>query len=202
MPGRPFLCQRGNGRRMIALITGPSGIGKIDTCFALLKRFPYSVYLDSDWFFAKSPVDPLSVERIRELYELLVLNIGYHLNKGVETFLIGVYQQAAMHLHEYYDKMLGLRLPIVTVALVANQVELEKRILSRDRIETQKIAELAKVTAEIAQTQLLIQDGYFDLVVDTSRLSCDEVAGSIINNALRNRPKAGVGRGPDAQVQS
>jgi hypothetical protein len=47
-------------------LTGPSGVGKTDASFSLLMKLKNSVYLDADWFCAKNPLDPLSLENIED----------------------------------------------------------------------------------------------------------------------------------------
>ncbi|MBN2352499.1 MAG: hypothetical protein JXD23_08010 [Spirochaetales bacterium] len=64
--------------KMIFFISGPSGIGNTDACFSLLLQCNNAVYLDSDWFCAKNPLDPFKEENIKEVFELLQMNIDYH----------------------------------------------------------------------------------------------------------------------------
>lgn len=38
---------------MIIILTGPTGVGKTDTSWALLQQFEQLVFLDADWFASR-----------------------------------------------------------------------------------------------------------------------------------------------------
>jgi hypothetical protein len=167
---------------VIIFITGPSGIGKTDTCFNLLSTVSNSVYLDSDWFSIKSPIDPLSKERIAELYDLLAINMNYHITRNTKHFFIAIYLEAVERLLEYYDPLLALGQKIKLVLLTCSKHTIENRVMSRDRIYEQKQEELKKISTELKQIDRMVDNIHFDILLDTSDLSARQVAVKIIES--------------------
>ncbi len=165
---------------MITIVTGPSGIGKTDCCFALLLARQPSVYLDSDWFSAKSPIDPFSQQNIAELYDLLRINISYHLSKGMRTFFVAIHQAAAARLPLHVGRLQELEPTIRTVILMADLSTMGNRISARDRIADQKTQELQRIEPELRQARQMADDRMFDVVIDTSGLTARQVADKIL----------------------
>jgi broad-specificity NMP kinase len=164
---------------MIILISGPSGVGKTDVCYSLLVRNEPSVYLDSDWLSAKSPIDPIAEAAIAELYELLRLNVAYHLQKGVDLFFLAVHIKAALHLPEHLHQLAGLNHPVRAVMLTANASTLRQRIEGRDRVEWKKEEEKSMVEEELGRVEVALDRYRFNLVIDTTDKDPGEVGEAI-----------------------
>ena len=64
---------------MIILLTGPTGVGKTDTSWALLQQLSRIVFLDCDWFASKVPFDWKKESDVDSIFQALSLRIDFHI---------------------------------------------------------------------------------------------------------------------------
>ncbi len=165
----------------IIFITGPSGVGKTQLGFLLMGKIKNSIYIDSDNFCAKNPLNPLLESNIEEVYQLLYLNYQYLKKKNqIEWFIFPLFINAALFFNKYGSPFLSNDSTVHKIVLSCSEEELKKRILSRDRIEHKKKEELENTKLEINYVNELIESNAFKLI-DTTGMNIEEITMTILN---------------------
>lgn len=165
---------------MIVFITGPSGIGKTDTSWALLNLIQPMVFLDCDWFASRVPFNWDDKKDLDSVYEALELMVGFHINRGEYNIVIPLTIQMARTFKKNLPRFSQFNIPIYAYRLFCSEDEHERRIQSRDRISWQKLEELKGMPhARKAFCELFPDNSQFKLI-DSTFLSESGVAQRII----------------------
>jgi adenylate kinase family enzyme len=161
---------------MIIILTGPTGVGKTDTSWALLQQFDQLIFLDADWFASRTPFSWEKEEDIESVFQTLSLMIGYHLNKANKNFIIPIPLPMAKLFQKYKGTLSKWGLPICAIRLSCSEQELERRIKERDRTSWKKQEELRVMLEHQNTFDSLFPDGELFNLVDSTFLSEHEVA--------------------------
>lgn len=129
---------------MIILLTGPTGVGKTDTSWAILQQMTGVVFLDCDWFASRVPFAWDNESDVGSVFELLSLMIDYYVHGGTLHFVITLTVQMAQFYNKHKNYFNKWQLPIYAFRLYCTNQSLEKRIGDRDRMDCQKQEELKK----------------------------------------------------------
>ena len=73
---------------MIIIINGPLGIGKTQTSWALVRRFPRAVMLDADYVAEFHPFDYYNDEHLAYAHATLRVLAAHHISHGFQHFVI------------------------------------------------------------------------------------------------------------------
>jgi len=123
---------------MIIILTGSTGSGKTDTSWELLKKINNIVFLDCDWFASKVPFCWSNEIDVDKIFESISKMITFNVESDYKNFVVTFTPQMAELYEKYLDHFSKFNMPIYLFRLKCNLQELEKRILKRDRIESQK----------------------------------------------------------------
>ena len=162
---------------MIILLTGPSGVGKTDTSWAIVAQSDHMVFLDCDWFASYPPFSWQRDADVEAVYQALSLLLGFHLRRGARHFVVPLTIEMAFSFarHRHHFDRHGL--PLCPFRLHCNDKVLFQRINERDRPDFQKRAELEGALRAQRAFDPLCSD--FSLL-DTSALDSDTVANFVL----------------------
>jgi hypothetical protein len=73
---------------MIIALTGPTGVGKTDTSWALVEQAPPMVFLDCDWFAARIPFSWKLESDVESVYQALSVMLDFHTSRAAARFVI------------------------------------------------------------------------------------------------------------------
>lgn len=161
---------------MIILLTGPTGAGKTDTSWELLKLFDEMVFLDCDWLAALVPFSWDKPADVHMIYKALATMIMFHKEQGRTNFVITLTSQLAQAYSALKHYFVETHLPLYAFRLTCHQEELQRRILQRDRLQEQKEAELKNALLQQAFFERQFSDERLFTIIDTTRLTEQEVA--------------------------
>lgn len=177
---------------MIILLTGPTGVGKTDTSWAIVGRSEHMVFLDCDWFASYAPFSWQRDADVEAVYEAISLLLGFHRRRGARRFVVPLTIEMAFSFDRHRHHFDRHGLPLCPFRLRCRDETLLRRIAGRDRIDAQKQAELAGALP--AQRAFDGLSSEFR-VLDTSALDADAVAGDILASAAGSArvapPRAG-----------
>lgn len=165
--------------KMIILLTGPTGTGKTDTAWALLREIPEIVFLECDWFASRVPFDWKSTADLESVFQALSIMIDFHVKRNRELFVITLTLEMAATLERYQHYFSDCGLPMRMFRLRCDDDELENRINSRDRIEEQKQEELSVMLNHQREFDALFPNDDVFQLIDTTHLTEGEAAAVI-----------------------
>ena len=73
---------------MIIALTGPTGVGKTDTSWALVEQAPPMVFLDCDRFAARIPFSWKLESDVESVYQALSVMLDFHTSRAAARFVI------------------------------------------------------------------------------------------------------------------
>ena len=162
---------------MIILLTGPTGVGKTDTSWAIVGQSERMVFLDCDWFASYTPFSWQRDADVEAVYEALSLMLGFHTRREAQRFVVPLTIEMAFSFAHHRHHLDRHGLPLFPFRLRCSDEVLLRRISERDRIDLQKQAELGgAIQAQHVFDQLSSE---FSLL-DTSALDSDAVASIIL----------------------
>ena len=140
---------------MIVVLTGPTGVGKTDTSWALLEMAAPMVFLDCDWFASRVPFSWKLESDVESVYQTLSLMVDYHTRRAADRFVITLTLEMAVSYaqHRKYLDRFGLRL--FPFLLLCSADILRERVLKRDRTPVQRSWELDVVPSQLQTCQAL-----------------------------------------------
>lgn len=162
---------------MLIILTGPTGSGKTDASWELLKVFNNMVFLDCDWFAAMQPFSWDKKSDVLMVYQLLANMIQFHEKTGKTRFVITMTSQMAAAYTEFGHLLNLKQMPVRSFRLRCNDEQLLRRIDSRNRVNKKQ-----------EETNALKQQKFFDttftnnspfMLVDVTHLSENEVVRKI-----------------------
>lgn len=167
---------------MIILLTGPTGVGKTDTSWALLQQSSRIVFLDCDWFASRVPFNWKNESDLETIFQALSLLIDFHLKQGNDNFVIPFTLEMAIHWNKYKHHLSNHNLAIFPFRLRCKEHELERRIRERDRNHWQKQEELNGMLKAQTIFDTQFPDNKIFKLIDTTELSEREVALEILSS--------------------
>lgn len=135
----------------IIVLTGPSGVGKTDTGWAIVEASPSMVFLDCDGFAFRRPFSWDDEADVEAVYESMSLVIGFHRARAAQRFVLTLTLEMAERFGRLQRHLDRHGLPLRLFRLRCDDVVLIARIAQRDRIDSQKQAEQAG--AALAQSR-------------------------------------------------
>jgi dephospho-CoA kinase len=166
---------------MIICITGPTGVGKTDTSWALIERGAPMVFLDCDWFASRVPFSWSSESDVESVFQAIAVMLRFHVTRGITRFIVPITVEMALSFkqHRHYFEKVGL--PVRTFQLYCPEEQLRRRISARDRAPEQKSAELEAIRNQRRHCSGLVSAFQ---VIDTSSLDERAVAEKIWSAAV------------------
>ena len=70
---------------LLIVLTGPTGSGKTDTAWALVAAEDNLVFLDCDWFAARSRFAWEDSDAVESVYRAIESHLEFHRSKPVQT---------------------------------------------------------------------------------------------------------------------
>jgi hypothetical protein len=165
---------------MIICITGPTGVGKTDTSWALLDLASPMVFLDCDWFASRVPFSWSSESDVESVYQGISAMLSFYVVRGLRRFVVPLTVEMARAFKRHRHHLDQSGLPIFQFQLVCHDDELRMRISQRDREPGKRLAELAVVHDQVRHCAGL--DSVFP-AVDTTQL-CDQAVAEVIWSAV------------------
>ena len=173
---------------MIIIINGSLGVGKSSVAEQLHYKFEKSVHLDGDCIGDVQPFRIYDKSRLNHLYRTMELLIGFHQSNDYRNFVINYVFESSESLQELLDLLYPLDPSIHCYWLTCEEEEQAKRIRNRRREdlewELSRFVELRRIQKEASQ------HGFLGKEVDTTRLSPQEAAQTIWNDAFRPQAPA------------
>lgn len=164
---------------MIIFLTGPTGSGKTDTSWALLKFFDQLVFLDCDWFASLQPFSWENESDVMMVYQALADMVKFHQQRNNNNFVITLTHQMAQVFEKYKSSFTDSALPIFAFRLHVSDEEGQRRIKSRDRIESQKDEELKNFIKQQKVFDTLCKNNKVFVTIETTSLTEEQVAHKI-----------------------
>jgi AAA domain-containing protein len=162
---------------MIIVLTGPTGVGKTDTSWALVELAPPMVFLDCDWFAARVPFSWTLESDVDSVYEALSVMLDYYTSRASARFVIPLTLEMAVSYgrnRQYFDRF---HLPLFHFRLSCSADLLRERVLKRGRNPVQRSWEL-----DVIPSQLRICEALPDtfIPIDVSAMDEHAVARKIL----------------------
>jgi broad-specificity NMP kinase len=164
---------------MIIILTGPTGSGKTDTSWELLKVFNNIVFLDCDWFASMQPFSWDKKSDVAMVYELLAQMMDYHLLHGKKRFVVTLTGQMAALYSEYQNLFISKKLPIYLFWLRCSDQNLIERIDLRSHVN-KKQQEQKALRQQQFFDKMFLNNSLF-MLVDTANLNESEVVRKVRN---------------------
>lgn len=128
----------------IIVLTGPSGVGKTDTGWAIVEASRSMVFLDCDGFAFRRPFSWDDEADVEAVYESMSLVIGFHRARAAQRFVLTLTLEMADRFGRLQRHLDRHGLPLRLFRLRGDDAVLIARIAQRDRIDSQKQAEQAE----------------------------------------------------------
>jgi hypothetical protein len=163
---------------MIIIINGPLGIGKTQTSWALVRRFPRAVMLDADYVAEFHPFDYYNDEHLAYAHATLRVLVAHHLSHGFLDFVINWIFESPFQLARLGGLLGDLGLPIHAFRLICAPEEIERRVRRRNlpdlEYELRRSRELIQILDDAALT------GDIGTPLDTTSLTPEQAADAIL----------------------
>jgi hypothetical protein len=163
---------------MIIILNGPLGIGKTQTSWALVRRFPRAVMLDADYAAEFHPFDYYNDEHLAYAHATLRVLAGHHASHGFQDFVINWVFETPFQLDRLRGLLADLGLPIYAFRLVCAPDEIERRVRRRNLpdldYELRRSRELIDILDRAALT------GDLGTPLDTTSLTVEQTAEAIL----------------------
>lgn len=164
---------------MIILLTGPTGSGKTDTSWELLKQFDSLVFLDCDWFANFKPFSWNKQSDVELVYAAIATIIMFHTQNQKNNFVVTLTLEMAQRYNHFRTYFEEFGLPIRAFRLTCTLEEAKRRVGLRDRIEAQKLQELENTRIQLQMFERLFLADSFFVKIDNTILSEEETAHKI-----------------------
>lgn len=173
---------------MIIFLTGTTGSGKTDTCWALVSELDELVFLDCDWFASRTPFSWKQIEDVESVYRAIASQIAFHISEGRRHFVVTLTLEMARVFQSNTETFIASGLPIHAFRLVASDKTFRDRILGRDRL--QKEEELENALRQNAEFDCLCADERIFVPLETDGLGAGDVARTIVARIRSARDEA------------
>ncbi len=163
---------------MIIIINGSLGIGKTQTSWALVRRYPRAVMLDADYVAEFHPFDYYNDEHLAYAHATLRVLTAHHVSHGFQHFVINWVFETPLQLEQLKRLLNDLGLPIYAFRLVCAPDEIERRVRRRNLpdldYELRRSRELVDILDRAALT------GDLGTPLDTTSLTAEQAADAIL----------------------
>lgn len=165
---------------MIIVISGPLGVGKTQTSWALLELIEQCVMIDGDFVTALNPFTFRNPADLDYLYATTKQLIGWHYAHGFRHTIFNYVYETADSFQRRMAELAEADAPVHAFYLAVDPDEAERRVRTR--------ANYGALEWEVSRARELVGiqqaagalDGVFGTVIDTSSLSIEDVAGTIM----------------------
>jgi len=171
---------------MIIILTGPTGSGKTDTSWELLKLFNEIVFLDCDWFASSAPFAWEKESDVHMVYQAISTMISFYHTHNYKNFVITLTPEMAHLYFTFNSYFTQFKLPIHAFRLKCDYIEHIRRISQRDRIESQKNRELIAAEKHSQFFDNSFPDNKIFQIIDSTNLSEPQVALEIKKRIIKN----------------
>jgi len=165
---------------MIVIINGPLGIGKTQTSWALVRRFPRAVMLDADYVAEFHPFDYYNDAHLAYAHATLRVLMAHHISHGFQHFVINWIFETPFQLERLKRLLADLGPPISAFRLVCAPEEIERRVRRRNLpdldYELRRSRELIDILDRAALT------GDLGTPLDTTSLTAEQTADAILHD--------------------
>jgi broad-specificity NMP kinase len=163
---------------MIIIINGPLGIGKTQTAWALVRRFPRAVMLDADYVAEFHPFDYYNDAHLAYAHATLRVLMAHHISHGFQHFVINWVFETPFQLERLKRLLADLGPPIYAFRLVCAPQEIGRRVRRRNLpdldYELRRSRELIDILDRAALT------GDLGTPLDTTNLTAEQTADAIL----------------------
>jgi broad-specificity NMP kinase len=163
---------------MIIIINGPLGIGKTETSWALVRRFPRAVMLDADYVAEFHPFDYYNDQHLAYAHATLRVLAAHHISHGFQDFVINWVFETPFQLDRLMQLLNDLGLPIHAFRLTCTPDEIERRVRLRNLpdldFELRRSRELVDILDRAALT------GALGTPLDTTSLTAEQTVDTIL----------------------
>lgn len=166
---------------MIILLTGPTASGKTDTAWALVSHHDQIVFLENDFLAYRKPFDPNDRKDLAMMYDQLLLNIQFHLERGNADFVITLSPPMALLFPEMKSQFEVLDPQIYPFILTCAPSEAARRIEERNRGQQQKKRERRWIAEDMDTLNSSFPDNSVFIRIDTTGTDELSVAQQIQN---------------------
>ena len=158
-------------------LTGPTGSGKTDTSWALLRRIEGLVFLDCDWFASRAGFDWDRAADVDSVWRALHGQLAFHSADGRTRFVITLTLELAIGFGARRAAFAAPGRMLHAFRLTCPPATLSRRIDARDR--DQKTTEAANAIMQTSRFAALFPDDRLFCAIDTGEIDADAVAGLI-----------------------
>lgn len=176
--------------KQIIAITGPSGVGKTDTGWAILEHLSRqgiaATLMDADWYANSRPFDWNQAADLNSVFEQIEMIATHHFANGRDVLIIPHCHQIAFHFERLEKFGVENKIKINRICLLCAVETLKQRINLRDRPAEQKENEFGNAHTHLSLFQEQALQQRLGIIVDNSYLSEDETAEHIIKYCFRD----------------
>ena len=164
---------------MIIFLTGPTGSGKTDTSWELLKHFDQMVFLDCDWFASMQPFSWEKESDVAMVYQALADMVKFHEKKSNTNVVITLTLEMARLFEKYKSYFEEFDMPLFVFRLHVSDQEGQRRIFARDRIDSQKQEELKNFKIQQQAFDSLCAHNKLFIKIEATTMTEEQVAQKI-----------------------
>lgn len=162
---------------MLIILTGPTGSGKTNASWELLKIFNNMVFLDCDWFAAMQPFSWEKKSDVAMVYQALGKMISFHEKTGKTRFVVTLTSQMAVLFQEFQSVLNPKNMSVRAFRLRCADQQLIQRIQIRNNIH-KKQEELHAIKQQAFFDKTFLSNIPF-MLVDVTHLNEQEVVRKI-----------------------
>jgi broad-specificity NMP kinase len=162
---------------MLIILTGPTGSGKTDTSWELLKIFNNMVFLDCDWFAAMQPFSWNKKSDVAMVYQALAQMIEFYQKTGKTRFVVTMTSQMAVVFNEFLPMLNPSKMPVRAFRLRCSDAQLQGRIDVRNRVNKKQEELNAALQQKLFDTTFNTNIPF--MMVDVTSLNEQEVVRKI-----------------------
>jgi GrpB-like predicted nucleotidyltransferase (UPF0157 family)/predicted kinase len=167
---------------MIIVINGPLGVGKTEVAWKLIEKFDQAVMLDGDYLGAVRPFDLHDPQRVTYLYDTICHVARFHTEHGYRNLVVNYVFEKPESLAQLRRALNDIDDVTYAFRLTCSAEEIDRRIRSRSDDPDRLAWELKRFRELQAIQDANARRGDLGFVIDTTRLSIEEVADAIWRN--------------------
>ena len=164
---------------MIIILNGALGVGKTETSEHLTQFFDRAVMLDGDTLCVVQPFDLHDPARVDYLYKTIFHLVKFHIENGYKNFVVNYVFESPESLGQLRTMLFALDDETYAFRLVCDDVEMERRIRTRNPGIERLAWELGRYKELKAIQESASDLGDMGIVIETTHLSAKQAAQMI-----------------------